>query len=452
MALINIRNLHKSFGNKTLFEDTSLTINPLERTGIVGVNGSGKTTLLKMMVGLEEVDSGSIESNKQARIEYLAQNPDMDETMTVLDYLFQGESPTMQLLRDYETMVLALAENPADERNQSRLTQINQRMDQDNGWAAEAHAKGVLSRLGLTDFGAKIGTLSGGQRRRAAMARVLIDPADLLILDEPTNHIDPDTIVWLEDLLANLKTGLLLVTHDRYFLDRVVNHIVEVDGGNLYKHAGNYSRFLENKAEREALTQKMSVDRRNLLKREIEWLNRSPMARGSKQKARIQRAEALQAQRINTHSNSVDINVATQRTGKQIMEIKGVSKSFAGQPVVKDFSYVVNHRARLGIIGPNGEGKSTLLNMIAGRLQPDAGEIEIGATVKIGYYDQESVQLDESKRIIDYISEIAEVVHTAKGDKVSAAQMLTRFMFSHAMQYEYISTLSGGERRRLYLL
>jgi ATP-binding cassette subfamily F protein uup len=280
MHLLSVQNLSKHYGNKTLFSGAGFTLSPFDRVGLVGVNGSGKTTLLRMIVGLEPPDSGTIERNPKARLAYLPQNPEMDDELTVLDYLFQGETPTVQLLRTYESAVLALAKNPNDPVFQERLANLSQRMDLEGGWAAEARVKAVLTRLGLTEFEAPLGALSGGQRRRAAIARVLIDPADLLILDEPTNHLDPDTIVWLEDYLADFKTALLLVTHDRYFLDRAVSHILEIDQAQIQLHPGNYSLYLERQAARAALRQKYELDRRNILQRELAWLRRSPMARG----------------------------------------------------------------------------------------------------------------------------------------------------------------------------
>jgi len=450
--LLRIQDLSKRFGNKVLFDQVSFVLGPADRVGLVGVNGSGKTTLLNMIAGLEPPDAGDIDRNPKTRLDYLPQNPLMDEATPVLDYLFQGQSPTMELLRAYEKAVLALEKSPQDAACQAELARLNQRMELENGWAAEANAKAVLTRLGLTDFDATLGTLSGGQRRRAALARALLDPADLLILDEPTNHVDPDTIVWLEDHLAAFKGALLLVTHDRYFLDRIVNRIAEIDQGQIHIHPGNYTNLLEGKADRLAQAQKAELDRQRMLKRELAWLGRAPMARGSKQKARIDRIERMQNQGQTGDSGGLNIIVASRRTGKQIMELKNLSKQFDGRPIIKDFSYTVDRGARLGIIGPNGTGKSTLLNLIAGRLEPDKGQIEVGATIHLGYYDQETLTLDESQRVIDYVEETARVVRTANGSPISAAQMLERFQFPRTMQYEYISTLSGGERRRLYLL
>ena len=452
MHLLSVQNLSKSYGLKTLFDEVSFALSPSDRVGLVGVNGSGKTTLLRMMAGLEAPEAGLIDCNPKARIDYLPQNPEMDDRLTVLDYLFQGDSPTMHLLRAYEEAVLALAKKPHDVACQEQLTRLNQRMDLENGWQAEARVKAVLTRLGLTEFDTPLGLLSGGERRRAAIARALIDPADLLLLDEPTNHLDPDIIVWLEDYLSELKTALLLVTHDRYFLDRVVDRIFEIDQAQIHIYPGNYSLYLERKVTRAALNQKDELDRRKILQRELAWLRRTPMARGGKQKARIQRLEALQTEQGAKSGDRLNINVASRRTGKQVMELKRISKSFAGRPIMQDFSYVVDRGARLGVIGPNGAGKSTLLNLIAGRLAPDAGEITTGATIHLGYYDQESLTLDESQRVVDYITEVAEVIRTANGERIPAAQMLERFQFPRSMQQAYISTLSGGERRRLYLL
>ena len=452
MHLLSVRNLSKHFGKKSLFEEVDFSLSPGDKVGVVGVNGTGKTTLLNMIAGLEPPDAGQLVLNPHTRMAYLSQNPSMPEATTVLDYLFQGDSPGMQLLRAYENALHTLTQTPNDAGAQARLTTLNQRMDVENGWAAEARAKSVLTRLGLTEFGARLGSLSGGQRRRVTLAQTLIDPVDLLILDEPTNHIDPETIEWLEDYLADLKSTLILVTHDRYFLDRVVTQILEIDRGQIYTHTGNYSAYLAGKAERQANLQKLELDRQRVLKREIEWLHRAPMARGSKQQARIDRIDAMASERYATPSRDLNISIATRRTGKTVMEIKRISKQFGEQVVIRDFSYVVDRGARLGIIGPNGTGKSTLLNIIAGRLTPDQGEIAVGTTIHLGYYDQESLTLDESQRVIDYISETAEVIRTTNGTTATAAQMLDRFQFPHAMHYEYISTLSGGERRRLYLL
>ncbi len=452
MNILTVENLSKQYGAKALFNQVSFSIRSDNRIGIVGVNGSGKTTLLKMLMDIETPDAGSIVKNPKAQIAYLPQNPVMNDQDKVLDYIFAGQSPTMRLLRNYRNAAHALSKTPNTPSVQQAFTAASQKMDTENGWAAEANAKATLTKLGITDFEAKLGELSGGQRRRVAMARVLLDPADLIVLDEPTNHIDPDTIIWLENYLSTIKSALLMVTHDRYFLDRVANHIFEIADGNIHNHRGNYSEYLKNRTAREALREQQAMKRKSFLQKELEWLKRTPMARGGKQKARIQRAESLQNKELTQKNSNLSINVAGRRTGKQIIELYDVSKSFDGKTVVKNFSYIVNKGARLGIVGANGAGKSTLLNLIARRLEPDSGKIVIGATIHLGYYDQESTALNENQRIIDNITDVAEVIRTADGSKLSAAQMLERFRFSRPMQLEYISTLSGGERRRLYLL
>lgn len=454
MHLLTIDNLTKHYGEKVLFNDVSLSLSSADRIGIVGVNGSGKTTLLNMIAGLDAPDGGAISPNPQARFDYLPQNPVMDDDIMALDYLFASQSPTMQLLREYQRVVQMLADQPNSRQQQARMDAVNQRMDAEKGWAAEAQAKAILTKLGITEFNTRLGRLSGGQRRRVALARALLDPADLLILDEPTNHIDPETIIWLETWLGQLKTGLLMVTHDRYFLDRVVNHIFEIDAGKIYNHAGNYSLFLEHKAQRDAQRHKQAANRRSYVQKELAWLHRSPMARTGKQKARIQRAEsALKEQQAAPKAGGpLTISVAARRTGKKLINLKAVSKSFGGKKIIHNFSYSANKGARLGIVGSNGAGKTTLLNLIAGRLAPDSGSVIVGQTIRIGYYDQESRALDETRRVIETITDVASVITTADGQQVTAAQMLERFQFSRKVQWGYISTLSGGERRRLYLL
>jgi len=452
MQIVSVFDLTKHYGEKTLFNSVSFSLRSENRVGIVGINGSGKSTLLKMLVGKEPPDSGKIERNPKARIAFLPQNPQMDDNQSVLDYVFAGESPTMQLLRDYRQAVRAISFAPTDATAQQNLAAVSQRMDTEQGWAAEAAAKSMLTRLGVSAFDAPLGRLSGGQRRRVALARVLLDPADLLILDEPTNHLDPDTIIWLEDFLAESKNGLLMVTHDRYFLDRVANHIFEIEGGKIHPHRGNYTQYLENRAARESQRQKQALERRSFLQKELDWVKRTPMARGGKQKARIKRARALLETETPSTVTDMAISVAGRRTGKKIIELHNISKSFGENTVIRNLSYNIKKRDRLGIVGKNGSGKSTLLNLISGRLQPDSGEVVIGATIHLGYYDQESTALNENQRVFDNITDVAEIIHTADGRPITAAQMLERFRFPRPMQQAYISTLSGGERRRLYLL
>jgi len=452
MQILSVSDLIKHYGEKTLFNDVSFSLRSEDRIGIVGVNGSGKSTLLKMLIGAETPDGGAIDRNPKARIAFLAQNPPMTDTDSALEYVFAADAPPMQLLREYRRAVRDVATAPHDRHTQSRLAATTQRMGTENGWAIEANAKAILTKLGITEFESPLGVLSGGQRRRVALARALCDPADLLILDEPTNHLDPDTIIWLEGYLTEFKNGLLMVTHDRYFLDRVANHIFEIEGGNIHLHRGNYTQYLETRTAREGAREKQAQDRRSFLQKELDWGKRTPMARGGKQQARIKRARALLETETPSTVTDMAINVAGRRTGKQIIEMHGVSKSFDGKTVIRNFNYIVKKGDRLGMVGANGAGKSTLLNLIAGRIHPDAGDIITGTTIHLGYYDQESTGLDENQRVFDNITEVAEIIRTADGSSITAAQMLERFRFPRPMQRAYISTLSGGERRRLYLL
>ncbi|MEK3917105.1 ABC-F family ATP-binding cassette domain-containing protein [Paenibacillus sp. FSL H7-0331] len=452
MNILSIEHFHKSYGEKVLFDDLTFGIDERQRIGLVGVNGTGKSSLLKAIAGLEPVDSGKMSHSNHFRAEYLPQNPQFDKESTVLEQVFYGDTPLMQTLREYEVALEALQVEPENEKLQERLFAVQHRMDTLNAWEASTTAKTVLTRLGIVNFSQKVGLLSGGQRKRVAMARVLIQPADLLILDEPTNHIDHSTVEWLEEFLSKWKGALLLVTHDRYFLDRVTNRIIELDKGKLYSYEGNYASFLEKKAERLDREASEEDKRQNLLRRELAWLRRGAKARTTKQKARIDRTVELRDRKVDGPSAQMDMALGASRLGKKVMELDNVTKSFEGRKLVHDFSYIVMPDDRLGIIGPNGSGKSTLLNMLAGRLQPDEGSIEVGTTVKLAYYTQESVEMDEKLRVIEYIKEGAEVIRTASGESITASQMLERFLFPGALQWTPIGRLSGGERRRLYLL
>lgn len=452
MNIMTVEDLYKSYGEKVLFDGIHFQINEKERIGLVGVNGTGKSTLLKIMAGLESTERGKLIHANHFHVEYLPQNPSFDSDSTVLEQVFYGDTPMMQALREYEWALAELQLAPEDEKRQAKLFAAQQRMDATGAWDASTTAKTVLTRLGIRDFGQKVGTLSGGQRKRVAMARALIQPADLLILDEPTNHIDHETVQWLEEFLAKWRGALLLVTHDRYFLDRVTNRIFELDRGKLYSYEGNYAAFLEKKAERLEREAAEEDKRQNLLRRELAWLRRGAKARTTKQKARVERVVELRDRKVDGPAAQMDISLGASRLGKKIMELEEVSKSFEQRKIVNNFSYIVLPEDRIGIIGPNGTGKSTFLNMLAGRLEPDAGSIVTGPTVKLAYYTQESVEMDEKQRAIDYIKEAAEVVRTSSGESVTAAQMFERFLFTPAQQWTPIGKLSGGERRRLYLL
>ena len=452
MNIVSIEKLSKSYGMKNLFSNVSFGIDENDKIGLIGVNGTGKSTFLKVIAGLEEADDGKVMIGNTIEVQYLAQNPSFNPTDTVLDQVFQGYSPIMKLLREYEQVLLAAEDNPKDQGLQKQLIALSQQMDGMNGWQLESEAKIILTQLGITDFTAKVGTLSGGQRKRIALASALIHPADLLILDEPTNHIDNDTVAWLEEYLHKRKGALLMITHDRYFLDRVVNRIIELDKGNLYSYTGNYSLFLELKMQREADQEASENKRQNLLRNELAWMRRGAKARTTKQKARIERFEKLSDEKVDLSQDRVEITAGASRLGRKIIEIDNVCKSFAERAVIQNFSYIVLRNDRMGIVGPNGSGKSTLLNLVTQKLNPDSGVIEIGQTVKIGYFSQENTDMDEDLRVIEYIKEEANFIPSADGGIITASQMLERFLFSPEMQWTPIRKLSGGEKRRLYLL
>ncbi|MBA2940077.1 ABC-F family ATP-binding cassette domain-containing protein [Paenibacillus sp. CGMCC 1.16610] len=453
MNILSAVNITKTYGDKVLFDDITFTVNEKQRIGLIGVNGTGKSTLLKLLAGLETADRGKLVHANHFRVEYLPQNPEFDPNSTVLEQVFHGDTPLMKTLRDYELALAELELDASSEKKQARLFTAQSRMDEQGAWEASTLAKTVLMKLGISEFDKPVGLLSGGQRKRVAMARVLIQPADLLILDEPTNHIDNETAIWLEEFLGKWRGALLLVTHDRYFLERVTNRILELDRGKIYSYEGNYEAFLEKKAERMESEAASEDKRQNLMRRELAWLRRGAKARTTKQKARVQRAEELRDTKVDGPADKLDMALAGSRLGKKVMELEAVTKAFpGGKTLLSGFSYIVMPKDRLGIIGPNGSGKSTLLNMLAGRIQPDSGTIETGQTVKLAYYTQETVEMDEKMRVIDYIKEAAELVRTSDGETIPASQMLERFLFSPTLQWSPIGKLSGGERRRLYLL
>jgi ATP-binding cassette subfamily F protein uup len=446
MNLITIENISKSYSEKPLFTNLNLGISDTDKIGVIGVNGTGKTTLLKIIAGVETADEGRIIKGNSVRIEYLTQEPYFEEEDSVIDLVFRGHSPLMKVIRDYEA-ALQCSDTPSE-----KLMELSQKMDTLNAWSIESEAKAVLTKLGIYDFAAKVKTFSGGQRKRVALASALIKPSDLLILDEPTNHLDNDTIDWLEQYLHKRKGALLMITHDRYFLDRVVNEIIEIDKGTLYTYKGNYSAFLEKKLEREDMEAASEKKRQSLLKKELAWIRRGAKARTTKQKARIDRFEQLSDQSVDIDNGKLEISVASTRLGRKVIELENVDKSFGNKKLIDDFTYIVLRNDRVGIIGPNGMGKSTLLNIIAGSLQPDSGKVDFGETVKIGVFSQESYHMNEDTRVIEYVREGAEFISNDEGYKLSASQMLERFLFAPDKQWTPISKLSGGEKRRLYLL
>ncbi|MEZ5346572.1 MAG: ABC-F family ATP-binding cassette domain-containing protein [Pyrinomonadaceae bacterium] len=451
MNILSLENVSKNYGIKPLFENATLGFEDSEKIGIIGANGSGKTTLLKVIAGIERPDKGRVIRANDISVSYLSQNPEFNEEATVLETVFEASDGVMKLIRDYETACDELARDHS-EKTLHKVSALQHELESCGGWEIETNAKNVLTRLGITEMSVKMKTLSGGQRKRVAMAHGLIVKPDLLIMDEPTNHLDADTIRWLEEYLKNYKGALLLVTHDRYFLDRVTSKIYEIDRGKVQVFRGNYAYYLEKKEEQEDLIAAEGHKREQRIKKELAWLRTGAKARTSKSKARINAAYDLMAQPKDRPKDEIDIAIGSKRLGSKIIEIAGISKSYGGEKLIDDFSYLVKRDDRIGIIGANGSGKTTFLEMITDRIKPDSGVIEIGETVHIGYYDQESRALDEEQRVIDYIKEAAEYVTTSSGDQITASQMLQKFLFPPDAQYSFIRNLSGGERRRLYLL
>ena len=450
--IITLENFTKSYGEKTLFAGIDFSMDAGDKVGIVGVNGTGKSTFLKAVAGLIPVDAGEMTSMRGLRIEYLAQDKTFAPANTILMEVFRGTSPLMQALRGYELAMAELAAAPGDNQLQQKIMQYTATIDELDGWQLEGAAKTVLTKLGLVDFTAKAGALSGGEQKRLALATALIQPCDLLILDEPTNHLDSDTIAWLEEYLRSFKGALLMVTHDRYFLDNTSTKILELDKGQAYTYTGNYSAFLEQKAARLEREQSSEQKRQNFLRNELKWLRRGAQARSTKQKARIQRYEEVKSQSVSLANNTVEIGLAGSRLGRTVIELENVSYEVDGRTIVKDFTYTVLRHDRVGILGANGTGKTTLLNLIAGKLTPTAGTVTIGQTVKIGYFAQQASDMDERLRAIEYVKEAAHFITLADGTRISASQLMERFLFPGDLQWTPISRLSGGEKRRLYLL
>ncbi len=451
MSLLLAENISKSYGDKTLFTGLGLVVENKDKIGLIGVNGTGKSSLLDILAGIEPPDEGSVTRTGEVHVEYLRQDPDMNPDHTILQEVFHTDTPLLNVVRSYEVVSAQLEKDPGNVKLQGEILKITDQMNAMDAWNFESKVKTVLTKLGVHDFDAKISTLSGGQKKRVALAGALVSPCDLLILDEPTNHLDNDTIQWLENYLLNLKTALIMITHDRYFLDRVVNRTIELDLSGLYSYDGNYSYFVEKKAERREMAATMERKRLNLYRSELAWIRAGVQGRGTKQKARIQRFQELKHTSYAVNEEQMEISVAHRRLGGKVLEIEGLAKAF-DQPLFDNFSYVAKPGDRVGIVGANGAGKSTLLNILTGKLQADAGQIDIGSTVELGYFSQLSEEMDVSQRPIDYIRDQAEFVTTADGMKITAAQMMERFLFDKNLQWTRIDKLSGGERRRLYLL
>ncbi len=452
MILLSAHHIKKTYGEKVLFDDLSITIDSTEKIGIIGINGTGKSSLLKILAGKETTDQGEIAASNELAIEYLPQNPIFDDDSTVIEQIFKGDSPFMKILRDYENTIEEINSHPEDSNLQHKLMLLSAEMDAIGAWQIESEAKAILQKLGISNFNQKVSQLSGGQRKKIALAGVLIRPCNLLILDEPTNHLDNNTIDYLEEILKAKRSAVLMVTHDRYFLDRVINKIAELDSGKLYKYEGNYQKFVELKAEREEIEERIREKNISSYKKELEWMKKGVEARRTKQKARQDRFYELEKRLEGHEKQSMDIALGASRLGKKIIGLYEVTKYFEQQCIIKDFTYSVVREDRIGIIGDNGIGKSTLLNLITGAVSCGSGKVELGETVKIGYYTQENKEMDLSLKVIDYIKNQAEYIKLADGSVVSAGKMLERFLFPPALQYAAIEKLSGGERRRLYLL
>ncbi|PSB47285.1 multidrug ABC transporter ATP-binding protein [Cyanosarcina cf. burmensis CCALA 770] len=455
MTIFTLRSVKKDFGIKEILKDASFSLDEGDKVGLIGVNGSGKSTLLKAIAGLEPIDSGEIWVNSGAKIVYLPQQPNLDENHTVLEQVFADGGEQMALVREYEEISDKLAHGQGDlDKLMAHLSKVSQQIEALGAWEVETNAKVILSKLGIEDFDAKISNLSGGYRKRIALAAALLSEPDVLLMDEPTNHLDALSVEWLQSYLTRFRGALLLITHDRYFLDRVTNRIIEIDRGDLYTYSGNYAYYLEKKAEAEESAVSSQHKHAGVLRRELEWLKRGPKARSTKQKARIDRIYEMQAREFKQVQGKVEISTPGRRIGKKVIELENISKSYGDRLLIKDFTYTFNPEDRIGIIGSNGAGKSTLMDIITGRVQPDSGTVEIGSTIHIGYFDQhsEDLTLNENQRVIEYLKDVAELVKTADGSIITASQMLERFLFPPNQQYAPIHMLSGGEKRRLFLL
>lgn len=450
MNLLTVEGISKTFGDKKIFDNITFGIDTGDKIGVIGINGTGKSTLLRILAGNESPDTGQIVKMNGLRIGYLPQTPEFDPNDTVLGQVFNSDNPVIKLIKEYEQAIKDVELSKPNAEKQ--LYSLNEKMDAANAWNLESDAKTILTKLNLADFYKKTVTLSGGQLKRMALARALITPVDLLILDEPTNHIDNESIDWLEKYLAKYKGALLMVTHDRYFLDRIVNKTLEIDNANMYSYTTNYSGFLEAKAAREELEISSERKRQNFLRNELEWVRRGAQARSTKQKARLERFQEVDSMRApKSSADELEISVASTRLGRKTIIANNVSKSYDGVKYIDDFSYIILKHDRVGIVGPNGCGKSTLLSILTGSLIPDSGSVETGETVKIGLFSQHNEVMDDNQKVIDYIKDTAEYVQTADG-RISASQMLEKFLFPPIMQWAPIGKLSGGEKRRLYLL
>ncbi len=448
MNYLSAEKLSKIYGDKTLFENISLGLDQGQKVALIGVNGCGKSSLLKILAGIDGADSGQLSYRKGIRIGYLPQEPELDPLKTVAEVVFSRDQPAIQLIKSYETLV-----NQTDEASQERLAKVMAEIDALGAWDYEVKVNQILSKLHVNFLDRPISQLSGGQRKRVAMAQVLIEEPELLIFDEPTNHLDLDSIEWLEKFLSTSKQSLMLVTHDRYFLDSITNGIIELEGGRLYTYKGNYEYFLEKKAEREQQQDTDVEKANNLLRTELEWLRRSPKARGTKSKSRIDSVYALQDRANNyRQEQELKLKVKGRRMGGKVMNVTKLYKSFGEIKILEDFSYKFQKKERIGIVGPNGVGKSTFLQLLTGEIAPDRGQIDKGTTIHFGHYEQKGLAFSPDQKIIEILQEVAEGIDMGKGNFLTAPQLLAHFHFPYSLHHAPVSILSGGEKRRLYLL
>ena len=452
--ILNVENLSHSYGDRTLFSGVTFNIEEGDKIGVIGVNGTGKSTLLRHVAKLDGGREGKIMPNGACVIEYLPQEPEYDPEATVLEQIFRGSSPLVVLLRQYEQALARVNAHPEDAGAQKKFLSLQQELDNNFAWQLESEAKAVLTRLGISNFDQPMRELSGGQRKRVALAGVLIRPSDLLLLDEPTNHMDNETVAWLETVLKQRKGALMMVTHDRYFFDRVINRTLELDNGKAYLYQANYSGFLAKRAERRQLENSAARKLQNVYRRELAWIQRGAEARRTKKKDRVENFAVLE-QEVKQQTINADLDMTTagaSRLGKTVIELEHVGLDYAGITYIQDFSYIVLRRDRVGIVGPNGCGKTSLMDIIAGRLAAGTGTVKVGQTVKIGYFAQHNEFKDTNQRVLEYIREVGDYVDAGDGQKISAAQMLERFLFPPELQWVPLSKLSGGEQRRLFLL
>lgn len=453
MQTLRAENLTRTYGEKTLFKAISFIINEHDRIGVIGVNGSGKTSLLDVLAGITTPEAGELVMPKNYEIGYLKQQPDLDENLTVIDAVLAGSQQVFRTIRHYEQTLTVYGQHPEDPQAQQAYMDAETKMNQEDAWTAESDVKTILTQLHITDLSQTVKTMSGGQRKRVGLAQVLIQSPDLLLLDEPTNHLDFDSIEWLETYLASYKGALMVVTHDRYFLDQVANQMFELSFGELYKYTGNYQAFVQAKAERVARDVTAEHKQQQLYKKELAWMRAGAPARSTKQQGRINRFNDLKGN-LNTLQvdSDVDISLGQQRLGKKVIELKNASLTFDDQTILNDFSMLIQANDRIGITGINGAGKSSLLNVIAERLPLDSGTVTIGETVKMAYYTQQTEPIPGDKRIISYLQEVGENVLNKQGERVSVTELLEEFLFPRSMHGTLIRKLSGGEKRRLYLL